>query len=109
MSAEKALAALKTQATVLQRAADEDQMRHISEIKRQADKYRAFFKEGYAGKAGTRASTVDAKQLAMGIKVEMEHTSDLATATRISLDHLAEIKDYYTRLKKMEAEAGVKE
>jgi len=102
MSAEKALAALKTQATVLQRAADEDQMRHISELKRQAEKYRAFFKEGYAGKAGTRASSVDAKQLAMGIKVEMEHTNDKKIAEKIALDHLTEDPLYYTHLDEME-------
>lgn len=46
----------------------------------------------------------DPKELEMGIKVEMEHTKNKAVAKRIALDHLAEIKDYYTRLKKMEAE-----
>jgi hypothetical protein len=45
----------------------------------------------------------DPKQLKMGIKVEMEHTSDPKIATRIALDHLAEFKDYYTHLKTMEA------
>lgn len=44
----------------------------------------------------------DPKELKMGIKVEMEHTKNKAIAKRIALDHLAEIKDYYTRLIKME-------
>jgi len=50
---------------------------------------------------------VDSKQLQMGIKVEMEHTTDKAIAKKIALDHLHEIPDYYTRLLKMEREAGV--
>jgi hypothetical protein len=52
---------------------------------------------------------VDKEQLKMGIKVEMEHTNNPTIAKRIALDHLAEISDYYTRLKKMEEEAGIKE
>lgn len=43
------------------------------------------------------------KQLAMGIKVESEHTSDPKIAREIALDHLAEKPDYYTRLKAVEA------
>lgn len=42
------------------------------------------------------------KQLEMGIKVEKEHTSDHKTAREIALDHLMELPDYYTRLKKVE-------
>jgi len=40
------------------------------------------------------------KQLAIGIKVEKEHTSDDAVAREIALDHIKEKPDYYTRLKK---------
>jgi len=47
----------------------------------------------------------DPRQLVMGIKVEFEHTSDIVKAAKIAMDHLAEIGDYYTRLKGMEAEA----
>lgn len=47
----------------------------------------------------------NADELAKGIKVEMEHTDDEATAKAIAKDHLTEIPDYYTRLLKMEAEA----
>jgi len=49
----------------------------------------------------------DPKQLEMGIKVEMEHTTNPIISRKIALDHLAEIPDYYTRLDKMEKEAGV--
>jgi hypothetical protein len=44
-------------------------------------------------------------QLDMGIKIEHEHVTDKDTATDIALQHLDEIPDYYTRLKKMEASA----
>lgn len=42
------------------------------------------------------------KQLEIGIKVEHEHTTSKSSAKIIALQHLAEIPDYYTRLKKME-------
>lgn len=41
-------------------------------------------------------------ELSKGIKVEMEHTGDLALAREIALDHLNEFPDYYTRLEKVE-------
>ena len=44
-------------------------------------------------------------QLKMGIPIEHEHTKDKDLATDIALQHLDEIPDYYTRLKKMEADA----
>ena len=50
-------------------------------------------------------SDFDKKQLAMGIKVEHEHTDDDDIAEAIAKDHLAEIPDYYTRLRSMEAQA----
>ena len=50
----------------------------------------------------------DQKQLEMGIKVEKEHTDDPEEAKEIAKDHLAELPDYYSRLKKMEAQ-GEKE
>lgn len=49
----------------------------------------------------------DPKELEMGIKVEMEHTTMPIISRKIVMDHLAEISDYYTRLYKMETEAGV--
>jgi hypothetical protein len=42
------------------------------------------------------------KQLDMGIEVEKEHTSSVKAAREIALDHLSELPDYYSRLKKME-------
>lgn len=44
------------------------------------------------------------KQLDMGIKVELEHTTDKAVAKEIALDHLNEFPDYYDRLEKAESD-----
>jgi hypothetical protein len=41
-------------------------------------------------------------ELAQGIRVELEHTGDVAVAREIALDHLNEFPDYYTRLKQVE-------
>jgi hypothetical protein len=49
----------------------------------------------------------DPEQLKMGIKVEYEHTNYTLISEKIAKDHLAEISDYYTRLDKMEKDAGV--
>ena len=45
------------------------------------------------------------KQLDIGEPIEHEHTKDHKLAMDIALQHLDEIPDYYTRLKKMEADA----
>ena len=45
------------------------------------------------------------KQLDMGEPIEREHTKDHELAKDIALQHLDEIPDYYTRLKKMESDA----
>jgi hypothetical protein len=42
------------------------------------------------------------QQLSKGIKVEQEHTADMALAREIALDHLDEFPDYYDRLEKVE-------
>ncbi|MFI5211619.1 MAG: DUF5661 family protein [Ignavibacteria bacterium] len=57
----------------------------------------------------------DLEQFKMGLEVELEHgivnpvtnvtNDDLTMTAKIALAHLCEIPDYYTRLKKMEAEA----
>lgn len=44
-------------------------------------------------------------QIEIGKKIEMEHVDDSDLAEEIAMDHLEEIPDYYTRLKKMEKEA----
>jgi len=69
----------------------------------------SIFAAGKAFKNKFTEEDADPKELAMGVKVEMEHTTDAEIAKRIALDHLEEIEDYYTRLKKMEEEAGIKE
>lgn len=42
------------------------------------------------------------KQIRMGTKVEKEHTKSSSIAKEITKDHLGELPDYYTRLKKVE-------
>jgi hypothetical protein len=44
------------------------------------------------------------KQLKMGVKVEGEHTSDKTAARITALQHLDEVPDYYTKLKKVETQ-----
>jgi len=48
------------------------------------------------------------KELVMGVEVELEHTDSRTTAKEIAMDHLSEIPDYYTRLKKMEKDGSKK-
>lgn len=65
---------------------------------------RTFFRAGRANDKGVSETDVDPDELTMGIKVEMEHTTDPGISKRIALDHLAECPRYYTMLAKMEAE-----
>lgn len=66
---------------------------------------------------GIDFSKFDLEQFRMGLAVELEHGSrwgsdtnvtndDLAMTGRIVWAHLKEIPDYYTRLNKMESDAG---
>jgi len=57
--------------------------------------------EDIAKKHGVSVSEIE-KQLDKGIKVELEHTNDEKIAKEISLDHLYELPDYYSRLTKIE-------
>lgn len=59
--------------------------------------------EQIAKKHGVSVDSIE-RQLEMGVKVEREHTSDDNTAKEIALDHLMELPDYYTKLKKVENE-----
>ena len=70
-----------------------------------ASLFATFVLKGRANEKKLKAEDVDKDELKMGIAVEHEHTNSDEVAERISLDHLAEIPDYYTRLKKMEDEA----
>lgn len=63
---------------------------------------------GNADKKSFTESDADPRELAMGIKVEMEHTTDPLVAKKISIDHLSELPNYYTLLKDME-EKGKKQ
>lgn len=49
---------------------------------------------------GGDESIFDAKELDMGIRVEMEHTTDKYVAKQLALDHLAENPHYYSTLKR---------
>lgn len=50
----------------------------------------------------TLEEEVDQDELASGIEIEMEHTSDPEIAKEIALDHLTEDAQYYTKLKTLE-------
>lgn len=52
--------------------------------------------------SGKKPESFDQEQLAAGIKVEMEHTTDKDIATEIAMDHLSEDPDYYKKLKAIE-------
>jgi transposase len=60
-------------------------------------------KKDIANKFGVTLSKIE-KELRTGISVEKEHTGSATMAKEIAMDHLVEIPDYYTRLKKMEKE-----
>ena len=60
--------------------------------------------EDIAKKHGVSVEEIN-KQLEMGMEIEKEHAKDEKTRMEIALDHIAEIKNYYTRLSKMEKEA----
>lgn len=49
---------------------------------------------------GKSPKDFDPEQLAMGVKVEMEHTNSRVVAREIACDHLTEDPSYYTKLKK---------
>lgn len=63
-------------------------------------------KNDIAKKFGIPVEKID-KELSMGADVEMEHVNSKDKALEIAMDHLSEIPDYYTRLKKMESGAKV--
>lgn len=69
-----------------------------------ATKFVKFSTGGRSNEKGITEKDVNPKELKMGMNVEKEHTDCEDCAKKIALDHLAELKDYYTRLKKMEGE-----
>jgi hypothetical protein len=66
---------------------------------------------------GINWAEVDLEQFRMGLEVELEHgvrnvvtnvtNDDLVLTGKIALAHLRELRDYYTRLQRMEEEAEV--
>ena len=69
-----------------------------------ATRFAQFMNEGKAQETGTTPSNVPPQQMAEGQKVEAEHSSDPEIKKKITTDHLAEFKDYYTGLGKAEDE-----
>ena len=67
----------------------------------------SFAGHGRAKEKGFEEKDADPHELAMGIRIESEHTNWPPMAKRIALDHLAECKTYYTRLVKMEKECAI--
>jgi len=63
--------------------------------------FKSFFANKYLKPVNTSIE-YDPKQLEMGIAVEMEHTNNKSIAETIAKHHLAEVPDYYTKLKKVE-------
>ena len=63
-----------------------------------------MFKDGFSNEKKLDLNSVDKDELAMGIKIEHEHTKNWLVSMKIAMDHLSEhVKsDYYTRLLKME-------
>jgi hypothetical protein len=69
---------------------------------KQNEKTSGLIPGGLADKAHKKPSDFDPKQIAMGVKVEQEHTPDPKKAKEIAMDHLTEFPKYYTALDKME-------
>jgi hypothetical protein len=64
--------------------------------------------EEIAKKHGVSLQAIQ-KQLKIGIKVEGEHTSNKTAAKITALQHLDEVPDYYTKLKKVEKKSTTSE
>ena len=70
-----------------------------------ATKFVKFLVGGRANEKSLTEKDVDPAELKKGIEVEAEHIDDVDVQKRISLDHLSEFEDYYTRLDKLESDA----
>ena len=76
---------------------------YLGELRKLAEDAKDTISGGRADKKTD--ADFSSKQMAMGQKVEREHTTDPKKAREISRDHLEEFPDYYSRLHKMEAKA----
>ena len=75
----------------------------MSKARRKGDKIKG-------GKADSMSpKEFDKKQLKKGTKHETEHTNKKSIAQEIAMDHLAEDKEYYVKLDKMEGKKMKKE
>lgn len=99
------LITIKKQGTVEGRKVKEDEpVMNIEDYGVRKDKkVKVSMRGGLA--EGHSEDEFDPEQIKMGMGVEKEHTDDPELAKEIVMDHLVEIPDYYTRLKKMEDEA----
>jgi hypothetical protein len=79
-----------------------------AETYKMASKFARFWLGGRSNEKGAPTS-YDPKALAVGIKVELEHTPDRDVAEKITKDHLAEFETYYLGLKAMEKSLEVGE
>ena len=70
---------------------------YITNVTSYNDSIRILKNKGILVEADMKAIPAE---LAMGIKVEMEHTDDVEVAKKIAMDHLAENPNYYSDLKK---------
>jgi hypothetical protein len=66
-----------------------------------------LLRQGKMNQENIDENSVNQEQLKMGINVEKEHIECPFISRKIALDHLAEIPDYYTRLERMERDAGI--
>ena len=79
----------------------------INEDKLKGGKADKLTKKDITNKFGVTVAKIN-KELDMGVEIELEHTKSRRLAKEIAMDHLSEIPDYYTRLKKMEKEGKSK-
>jgi hypothetical protein len=60
--------------------------------------------DGMAEKNKKKASDFDPQQMKWGIEIEKEHTPEIPLRREIAMDHLTEDPQYYTKLRKQEAD-----
>mgnify|MGYP003348970590 CR=1 FL=1 len=72
-------------------------------LKKGLDSVKTPSLQAIAKKHGVSTAFI-ARQIAKGVKVEKEHTTDPKMANQIARDHLNERPDYYEKLNKMEKE-----
>jgi hypothetical protein len=82
--------------------ADQSNLDYSCLINEMCKMFASFFGEG--AWSLKQATPIDPRQLEKGIQVEMEHTSNVLFAMKITTDHLVENPRYYDYLAKMEQE-----